>query len=146
MGGVGIIIITLKGETLKYGVQLTFLPTNNEAEYKGVLTRLKVGKALGIKNLLLHSDSKLVVGQINGEFETKDNRMQKYLRLTKLLTQEFDQVEFTQIPRSQNMGADELLKWSLSEARPTSTDLKIEVQKCPSIEEVPTFAIQSKSS
>ena len=67
--------------------------------------------------------------------------MQKYLKLTKLLTQEFDQVEFTQIPRSQNMGVDELVKQLSSEARPTSIDLKIEVQRCPSIEEVHTFTI-----
>ena len=41
--------------------------------------------------------------------------MQKYLRLTKHLTQEFDIVEFVQIPRSQNMGADEVLKLASSE-------------------------------
>ena len=48
-GGVGVIIITPEGETLKYGVQLAFLATNNEAEYGGVLTGLKVRKALGVK-------------------------------------------------------------------------------------------------
>ena len=37
-GEVGFIIITPKGETLKYGVQLAFLATNNEAEYERVLT------------------------------------------------------------------------------------------------------------
>ena len=61
-GGVGVIIITPKGETLKYGVQLAFPATNNEAEYERVLMRLRVGKALGVKNLLLQSDSKLVIG------------------------------------------------------------------------------------
>ena len=72
--------------------------------------------------------------------------MQKYLKLMKLLTQEFNQVEFIQIPRSQNMGADELAKQSLSEGGSTSKDLEIEVQKCSSIEEVHTFTIQSESS
>ena len=70
----------------------------------------------------------------------------KYLKLTKLLTQEFDQVEFTQIPRSQNIGVDELVKQSSSKIGPTNMDPKIEVQKCPNIEEVHTFAIQSESS
>ena len=37
-GGVGVIIITPEGETLKYGVQLAFPATNNESEYEGVLT------------------------------------------------------------------------------------------------------------
>jgi len=44
------------------------------------------------------------------------------------------------------MGADELAKQASLEAGPTNTNLKIEVQKCTSIEEVFTFAIQSKSS
>ena len=40
-------------EELKYGVQLKFSVTNNEAEYEGILTRLRLGKALGIKHLLV---------------------------------------------------------------------------------------------
>ena len=61
-GEVGVVIITLNRETLKYGVQLKFLATNNEVEYEGILTGLRVGKALGAKNLLLQSDPKLVIG------------------------------------------------------------------------------------
>ena len=95
---------------LKYGVQLKFSATNNEAEYKGKLTGLRLEKTLGAKNLLIQNDSKLVIGQIREEYEAKEERMQKYLRLTKHLTREFDTVEFVQIPRSQNMGADEVSK------------------------------------
>ena len=85
---------------LKYEVQLRFPAINNEAEYEGILTGLRLGKALGAKKLLIQSDSKLVIGQIRGEYEAKEERMQKYLKLTKRLTQEFDVVEFVQIPRS----------------------------------------------
>ena len=69
--------------------------------------------------------------------------MQKYLRLTKHLTQEFDKVEFAQIPRSQNMVADEVSKLASSEEGEKSIGLAIEVRKHLSIEEVPTFTIQS---
>ena len=85
---------------LKYEVQLKFPATNNEAKYEGILTELRLGKAVEAKNLLVQSDSKLVIGQIKEEYEAKEERMQKYLRLTKQLTQEFDKVEFLQIPRS----------------------------------------------
>jgi len=37
---------------LKYGVQLQFFATNNEAEYEAILTRLRVEKALGARNIL----------------------------------------------------------------------------------------------
>ena len=39
---------------------------DNEVEYKGILTGLRLGKALGAKNLLVQNDSKLVIGQIRG--------------------------------------------------------------------------------
>lgn len=61
-GGVGVVITTPDGEILKYGVQLKFLATNNKAEYKGILTGLRLKKALKVKNLLVQNDSKLVIG------------------------------------------------------------------------------------
>ena len=79
---------------LKYRVQLKFLTTNNEAEYEGILMGQRLGKALNAKNLLIQSDSKLVIGQIKEECEAKEERLQKYLKLTKHLAQEFDKLEF----------------------------------------------------
>ena len=93
-------ITTLNGEILKYGVRLRFPATNNEAEYEGILTRLRLEKALGVKHPLIQSDLKLVIEQIKGEYEAKEERMQKYLRLTKHLTREFNEVEFMQVPRN----------------------------------------------
>ena len=55
-------------------------------------------------------------------------------------------MEFTQIPKSQNMIANEITKQASSEEGPTNMDLEMEVQKYPNIEEVFTFAIQSTSS
>ena len=52
-GGVGIIIVTPNGEMLRYEVQLKFPATNNEAEYEGIPTGLRLRKALGAKNLLI---------------------------------------------------------------------------------------------
>ena len=63
-GGVEVVINTPDGEILKYGVQLRFPATNNKTKYEGILTGLRLKKALGVKNLLIQSDSKLVVEQI----------------------------------------------------------------------------------
>ena len=46
-GGARIIITSPEKDVLKYGVQLKFLITNNEAEYEALLTGLRIGKALG---------------------------------------------------------------------------------------------------
>ena len=140
-GGVEVVIITPDGETLKYGVRLKFPATNNEAEYEGILTGLRLGKALRATNLQVQSDLKLVIGKIKGDYEAKKERMQKYVRLMRNLTQEFDRVEFAQIPRSQNMTADEVSKLALLEEEGINTNLEMEVQKRPSIEEMPMFAV-----
>ena len=52
-GGVGVVITTPDGEILRYGVQLKFPATNNEVEYEGILTGLRLGKELGARNLLV---------------------------------------------------------------------------------------------
>lgn len=75
MGRVGLLITSLEGDILKYGVQLQFPAINNESKYKAILTKLKVVRSLGPKNILLKSDSKLVIGKINGEYEAKESKM-----------------------------------------------------------------------
>ena len=72
--------------------------------------------------------------------------MQKYLKLTKHLAQEFDKLEFVQIPRCQNMVAEEIAKMASSEEGLMSMELRMEVQKHPNIEEISTFMIQSINS
>ena len=55
-GGVGVVITTHDGDVLKYGVQLKFPATNNEAEYEGILMGLRRGRVLGVKHLLVQND------------------------------------------------------------------------------------------
>ena len=43
---------------------------------------MRIAKALGIKNLKLKTNSKLIVGQITNEYEAKEERMKRYLKLT----------------------------------------------------------------
>ena len=83
---------------MKYGVQLKFLITNNEAKYKAMLTGLRMARALGAGNILLNSNSQLIIGQVKGDFEATETRMQKYLKLTNQLVSNFDRAEFIQIP------------------------------------------------
>ena len=44
--GVGVIVTLPEKDVLKYGVQLQFPMTNNEAEYEVILTSLKIAKVL----------------------------------------------------------------------------------------------------
>ena len=56
-GRAGIVITSPKKDVLKYGVQLKFPITNNEAEYKTLLTGLRIARTLGAENIVFKSDS-----------------------------------------------------------------------------------------
>lgn len=56
---------------------------NNEAEYEAVLVGLREALDLGVTNIKIYSDSRLVVSQVEGSFEAKDPQMIGYLRLVK---------------------------------------------------------------
>ena len=74
---------------MKYGVQLKFPITNNEVEYEDIMMGLGIAQALVAKNVLLMSDSQLIVGQVKGDFEAKETSMQKYLKLTNQVVSNF---------------------------------------------------------
>ena len=44
-----VVITSPEGDILKYGVQLKFPVTNNEAEYEAILTRLRIAQVLGLE-------------------------------------------------------------------------------------------------
>ena len=79
--GAGVVLISLEKETLKYAVRLQFPTTNNKVEYEALLTGLSLVKALGAKNLIVQADSQLIIGQVKGDYEAKEERMQKYLKM-----------------------------------------------------------------
>ena len=108
--GIAIIMTLLENDVLKYGVQLQFPAMNNEVEYEAVLAGLKVTRALGVNNLRLRFDAKLIVGQITNEYEVKEERIKKYLQLKSQLINEFDNVKFELIPREENSAVDEVAR------------------------------------
>ena len=91
--GVGIVFKTSEGHLLKHAVRLQYPTTNNEAEYKALLMGLRVAKVLGTTTLKVQSDSRLVVGQVNGEFEAKEDKMAKYLSLVRDAMTGFNDVD-----------------------------------------------------
>ncbi|KAK1356799.1 hypothetical protein POM88_050057 [Heracleum sosnowskyi] len=71
--------------------------------------------ALRVKSLKVCGDSRLVVSQVNGEFEAKDETMARYLKLVKAIMTQFDECYLEQIPREENMKVDTLSKFASSE-------------------------------
>ena len=63
---------------------------------------------LGGKTMEAFSDSKLVVGQVKGELEARDARMQEYLGRVKRLQLDFESLNLTHVSRSGNTHVDSL--------------------------------------
>ncbi|XP_030928211.1 uncharacterized protein LOC115954488 [Quercus lobata] len=48
-------------------------------EYEALIVGLDLAKAAGAKNMIVHYDSQVVTNQVNGSYECKNERMNKYL-------------------------------------------------------------------
>ena len=64
----------------------------------------------------MFSDSKLIVGQVKGELEARDTRMQKYLGQVRRIQMKFESFDLSHIPRGENAHADSLATLATSSA------------------------------
>ncbi|XP_071694804.1 uncharacterized protein [Rutidosis leptorrhynchoides] len=108
--GIGLLLVSPYGEEITYAIRLKFAALNNEAEYEALIAGLRLAKSIDVRQLTAYVDSQLVASQLNGSFEARDRSMQKYLELTKALTNTFTAFEIKQIPRNRNKKADALSK------------------------------------
>ena len=81
--GVGLVLISPEKVVIEKSLRLDFSATNNEAEYEALLVGMAMVQRIEGKSIKLFSDSRLVAGQVRGEFEAKDERMQGYLSQVK---------------------------------------------------------------
>ncbi|MDG6988776.1 MAG: ribonuclease HI family protein [Nitrososphaerota archaeon] len=85
--------------------------TSNFAEYSALAEALKRLLALGIGgDVLVKSDSKLLVGQMGGGWKVKGGMYLEKLKEARELVREFGSVRFEWIPREQNQEADLLTR------------------------------------
>ena len=75
----GLVLLSPKKIIIEKSLRLDFSVTNNEAEYEALLVGMTIVQKIGGKVVEIFSYSRLVVGQIRGELEAKDMRMQEYL-------------------------------------------------------------------
>ena len=98
-------------------MRLSFLATNNETKYEALLVGMTMVQKMGGKAVEMFSDSRLVIGQIQGELEAKDLRMQEYLNWVRHLQLGFESFNLSQIPRSRNTYFDSLVTLETSSAQ-----------------------------
>ncbi|VFQ94347.1 unnamed protein product [Cuscuta campestris] len=109
-----------------------FRVSNNEAEYEALINGLKILRKMGVSRVQVYTDSRLVVGQITGEFEAKEERMKRYRDLTLEVLGKFE-FKLEHIPRAQNAEADVLSKLSAESPEYISKLATIEELVTPSL-------------
>jgi len=116
---IGVVVYNDKKNILKKYSKTIGETTNNDAEYQAVVFALKKMKAFfgkkNIKNyeILIKSDSQLLVSQLTGKYKIKDSNIQKLFIQIWNLKIDYHKVDFKYIPREENKLADKLANEAL---------------------------------
>src|SRR5262249_1583064 len=74
--------------------------TNHVAEYTALVRALEHATKLGARRLLIHSDSELLVKQMNGEYRVKNPDLQVLFDEAKDLCSHFESITIRHVPRA----------------------------------------------
>nr|GFB00405.1 reverse transcriptase domain-containing protein [Tanacetum cinerariifolium] len=116
-----------------YALRFRFDATNIEAEYEALIARLRIVEQIGVKNLQVNVDSRLVANQVNGTYMAKEADMIRYLEKVRTLTSGFKAFSIRQVPRSENKKADVLSKIASTSFAYLSKQILVEELKEKSI-------------
>jgi ribonuclease HI len=114
--GAGVLLISPKGEQLKYVLQIFWKVSNNEAEYEALLHRLCLTISLGIKRLLVYGDSAVVINQVKS-WDRNNENMDTYCLEVRKFENKFYSLEFHHVVHDNNIAADVLSKLGSTRAQ-----------------------------
>ena len=82
--------------------------TNNQAEYEAVLKGIQLLHEVKAKAIEIFGDSQLIINQLIGLYECKEDTLRRYYDECQRLLREFPHVSFQHVPRAQNQEANRL--------------------------------------
>lgn len=93
------IIVDAWGVLLADHARVLGRKTNNEAEYHAVIDALKKAASLSYRQIVVHSDSELVIRQIKGEYNVRKPHLHELFLQVQEIERSFESVEFVNLPR-----------------------------------------------
>ena len=106
--GIGLIIKDTQGQRIKSLYKYIGRATNNIAEYTALVYGLQEALILGLKDVVVHSDSELLVKQLNSEYRVKNSNLKPYYEQFLHLKTGLNKLEVKQIRREENKESDRL--------------------------------------
>lgn len=99
--------------------------TNNQAEYAGLVAGLHACKEMGVKDLKVKGDSKLVINQVLQKWQVKNEELQRYHKKATDLIRSFASFEAEHVLREFNTHADRLSNVAIEEKKAWNLDKDI---------------------
>jgi ribonuclease HI len=106
--GAGSQLTTPDGEVVAEIAEGLGETTNNVAEYIAVIMGLERAGELGAADVLLRSDSQLLINQITGVYKVRTEHLLPLHRRVLQLAAGFERIRFEHVPRARNAEADRL--------------------------------------
>jgi ribonuclease HI len=103
-----VLITTPEGEMLDRIARGIGIATNNVAEYTAALEGLRRARDLGARDVLLRSDSHLLIEQLAGRYRVKAAHLKPLREEAIALARKFERIRFEHVPRVRNAAADGL--------------------------------------
>jgi ribonuclease HI len=107
-GGVGILLISPRGEMFEFAIPIQPTVTNNQAEYEALLRGLQYLREAGAVSVEIYGDSELVIKQLNGQYECRSEALRSYYEECREILKSFPLVTLQHIPREHNEEANRL--------------------------------------
>lgn len=120
---IGVVIKDASGHAIKSYGEVIGETTNNEAEYRAVISALQKAKALLGKertkkiSVEVNADSEFVVRQLNGEYKIEEERLFPFFIKIWNIKMDFGEIKFRHIPREKNKEADRLVNEALDKSQ-----------------------------
>ena len=114
--GAGAVLIDANGRVIAELTKFLGTATNNIAEYTGLIVGLEEAKRLGIDDLDVRMDSKLVVEQMRGIWKIKHPNLKPLALRAGALFATFPKRTIAHVPREENGIADALSNRAIDEA------------------------------
>jgi broad specificity phosphatase PhoE/ribonuclease HI len=106
--GYGAVVFAPDGDVLAERAEGLGVVTNNVAEYQGLIAGLSAAQSVGATEVSVRMDSKLVVEQMSGRWQIKNEALKPLAARARSLAESFTRVTYEWIPRAENTHADRL--------------------------------------
>lgn len=122
--GIGIVARDAAGRIVAEISEFIGHSTNNVAEYRALIRALEEAMTRGARNVIVRSDSELLVRQLKGEYKVKSPDLSPLHLEAHRLLKAFSKAAVERIPRGDNAAADALANRAIDASAPEPATLE----------------------